>query len=44
MSLLGFGTLAGMALERIRFDGERTAVLDRYLAGLARDENQAPGG
>ena len=28
--LLGFGMLVGMALDRMRFDGQRTAVLSRY--------------
>ena len=28
--LLGFGMLAGMALDRMRFDVQRTAVLTRY--------------
>jgi hypothetical protein len=27
--LLGFGMLVGMALDRMRFDGQRTAVLTR---------------
>jgi hypothetical protein len=28
--LLGFGMLVGMALDRMRFDVQRTAVLARY--------------
>jgi hypothetical protein len=28
--LLGFGMLVGMALDRMRFDGQRTAVLTHY--------------
>ncbi len=32
--LLGFGMLVGMALDRMRFDGQRTAVLTRYEQAL----------
>jgi len=33
--LLGFGMLVGMALDRMRFDGQRTAVLTRYEQALS---------
>jgi hypothetical protein len=36
--LLGFGMLVGMALDRMRFDGQRTAVLTHYEQAL-RDWN-----
>jgi hypothetical protein len=32
--LLGFGMLVGMALDRMRFDVQRTAVLARYEQAL----------
>ena len=32
--LLGFGMLAGMALDRMRFGVQRTAVLTRYEQAL----------
>ena len=32
--LLGFGILVGMMLDRMRFDGQRTAVLTRYEQAL----------
>ena len=32
--LLGFGMLVGMALDRMRFDVQRTAVLTRYEQAL----------
>ena len=32
--LLGFGMFVGMALDRMRFDGQRTAVLTRYEPAL----------
>ena len=32
--LLGFGMLVGMALDRMRFDAQRTAVLTRYELAL----------
>jgi hypothetical protein len=32
--LLGVGTLAGMAIERVRFNRERTAVLAPYERAL----------
>lgn len=32
--LLGFGMLVGVVLDRMRFDGQRTAVLTRYEQAL----------
>jgi hypothetical protein len=32
--LLGLGVIGGIAAERIRFDRERIAVLDRYRAAV----------
>ena len=32
--LVGFGMLAGVAVERMRFDHKRAIVLDRYEAAL----------
>ena len=37
--LLGFGMLAGVVLDRMRFDGQRTAVLTRYEQALRRMED-----
>ena len=34
--LLGFGILVGSALERFRFDRQRTAVLTRYEQALSK--------
>jgi hypothetical protein len=34
--LVGFGVLAGMALDRMRFDQQRSEVLARYEQGLTR--------
>jgi hypothetical protein len=32
--LLGLGTLVGMVIERMRFDGQRSEVLGRYEHAL----------
>jgi hypothetical protein len=34
--LLGMGFIAGVAFERMRFDGARAAVLDRYREAVRR--------
>ena len=41
--LLGFGMLASLVLDRMRFDGQRTAVLTRYEQALRRMEDVPDG-